>query len=56
MNRIETAIQLRDRMMEQFLTEGDCHSDDIYYFEMILDSFTDTELLAFDAATTMCLN
>lgn len=56
MSRVEVAVKLRDQLMEQFLTEGDCHSDDVYYYEMIMDSLTDTELIAYESIANLILN
>lgn len=56
MSRIEVALKLRDELMEQFITSGDCNSDDVCYYEMIMDSLSDVEYLAYEAVGGMSLN
>lgn len=56
MSRAELALKLQNDLMDQFLTEGDCHIDDVVLFEDLLDSFTGIELVAYTAMNEISLN
>jgi hypothetical protein len=56
MSRAELAVKLQNDLMDQYLTEGDCHIDDVMLFEDLLDSFTGIEFLAYTAMNEISLN